>query len=352
VTFRRLVVADLKLLLRNRQSLFWALAFPIIFATIFGLFNFDQLPDVEIAVFAENEQSAQPVIAGISSLESLDITDAYETQQDALAALKDGDLALVLDVASNGEVIVHVNEVAADTNRIFVPVVRSVIDEVNFRISGVDRAFTVVERSISGRDVGYYDFVLPGLVGMGVMSYAIIGLAATIAQYRAQRILRRIRATPLEPRTFVGALVVAHLLLAMIQAALILAWGVLLFGGTVRGNLLWIAVFVVLGNVTFLNIGFMVSTRAESAEAASGIGNAVSMPLMFFSGVFFPTSTLPWILPAVTAVLPLKPMVDGIRAVALDATSITELGSELAQLAGWALVTALLATRIFRFERA
>lgn len=350
MTFRRLVVADLKLLFRNRQSLFWALAFPIIFATIFGLFNFDQLPDIKMAVFAEEQASAQPVVAGLSSLGSIELEE-YEDRDVAIQALKDGDLGLVLDIARNGVVTINVNEVAADTNRIFVPVVRSVIDEVNFRIAGTPRAFTIVEASISGREVGYYDFVLPGLVGMGVMTYAIIGLASTIAQYRAQRILRRIRATPLKPRTFVAALVVAHLVLSVVQAALILAWGVLLFGGTVRGNLAWIAVFVVLGNLVFLNIGFMVSTRAESAEAASGIGNAVSMPLMFFSGVFFPTSTLPWLLPAITSLLPLKPMVDGIRAIALDAASITELGPELAQLAGWALVTAFLATRVFRFER-
>jgi ABC-2 type transport system permease protein len=350
MTFRRLVVADLKLLLRNRQSLFWALAFPIIFATIFGLFNFDELPDAQVAIFTQDSQQSAPVSQALDSIPNLEIKE-YDTRDEALAELKESNLDLVIEIANNGTVVVNVNEAAQDTNRIFVPVVRSVVDEVNFRTANVSRAYTVEERSLSGRDVDYYDFVLPGLVGMGVMTYAIIGLASTIAQYRAQRILRRIRATPLKPRTFVSALVVAHLVLAVVQAALILAWGVLLFGGTVTGNLLWIAVFVVLGNVIFLNIGFIVSTRAESAEAASGVGNAVAMPMMFFSGVFFPTTTLPWILPAVTALLPLKPMVDGIRSVAIDGASIVSLGPELAQLAAWALATGLLATRVFRFER-
>lgn len=350
MTFRRLVIADLKLLFRNRQSLFWALAFPIIFATIFGLFNFDALPDAKVAVFPEDPAKAQPVLIGIASLDGLEIEE-FASRELALAALEEGDLDLVLDITAAGDVTINTNESAADTNRLFVPIIRGVVDRVNVHLAGAEPAFTVVESGLSGRAIGYYDFVLPGLVGMGVMTYAIIGLASTIAQYRAQRILRRIRATPLQPRTFVAALVVAHLVLSVVQAALILAWGVLLFGGTVSGNLLWIAVFVVLGNLVFLNIGFMVSTRAESAEAASGIGNAVSMPLMFFSGVFFPTSTLPWLLPAITSLLPLKPMVDGIRAVALDSASITELGPEVAQLVGWALVTAFLATRIFRFER-
>lgn len=346
----RLIVADLKLLFRNRQSLFWALAFPIIFATIFGLFNFDALPDVTMAVFPEDQVRAQPVLAGLTSLEAIEIED-YASRDAAMDALEEGELDLVLDIAGDGLVTINTNEVAADTNRVFVPVVRSVITEVNIRLTGTEPAFTVREAGIAGREVGYYDFVLPGLVGMGVMTYGIIGLASTIAGYRQQKILRRIRATPLSPAIFVAALVCAHLVLAVIQAGLILAWGVLLFNGTMAGNLLWVAIFVVLGNLIFLNIGFMVSTRAESAEAASGVGNAVTMPLMFFSGVFFPTSTLPWIMPTLVSFLPLKPMVDGIRAIAVESASITELGPELAQLAAWALVTAVLATRIFRFER-
>ena len=184
------------------------------------------------------------------------------------------------------------------------------------------------------------------------MTYGIIGLGSTLAQYRGQRILRRILATPLKPRTFLAAIVGAHLVLACVQSLIVLGFGVLAFGGTVRGNIVWILLFVMLANLTFLNIGFMVAARADSAEAASGLGNAVTMPMMFFSGVFFPTSTLPWILPTLTAILPLHPLVSAIRSIALDATSITDHASELAQLTAWAVGTFLLASRVFRFERA
>ena len=205
---------------------------------------------------------------------------------------------------------------------------------------------------MAGHSIRYYDFVLPGLVGMGVMTYGIIGLASTIAQYRAQRILRRILATPLKPRTFLAAIVTSHLALAVVQSALVLAWGVFVFGATGKGNVLWVLVLAMLGNLSFLNIGFMVASRVLTAEAASGLGNAVAMPMMFFSGVFFPTATLPWVLPTVTKFLPLRPLVDGIRKVLVDGASITQLGSQVLQLVAWAIGTFLLASRIFRFERA
>ena len=125
-----------------------------------------------------------------------------------------------------------------------------------------------------------------------------------------------------------------------------------MFGGHVRGNLLSIIPFVVVGNLVFLNIGFMVASRVETTEAASGLGNAVSMPMMFFSGVFFPTTTLPWILPALTVILPLHPLVDAVRAITVDATSITKLLPQLGQLVGWAVATFFIASRMFKFERA
>jgi ABC-type multidrug transport system permease subunit len=255
-------------------------------------------------------------------------------------------------VPRTGPVRVIVNDAAADTNRIFVPIFQRVLDEVNIALANVERRYSLVSEAIAGQSVKYYDFVLPGLVGMAVMSYGIIGLASTLAQYRGQRILRRILATPLRPRTFLGAIVLAHLVLAIVQSSLVLAFGVFVFGGTVRGNLAWIFLFVLVGNLTFLNIGFMVASRVQTVEAASGLGNAVTMPMMFFSGVFFPTSTLPWILPAVTAALPLSPLVKAVREITLHATPITNLGPEMLQLLTWAVVTFLIASRMFHFERA
>lgn len=347
----RLVVADLKILMRNRQSIFWALAFPIIFATVFGLFNFDQLPKADIDVYTSDRGSSAPVLQGLGAVDAFKLNLEAEDFEASLSGLERGDPEMVIDIDAAGFVTVHVNDAAVDTNRIFIPVIRSVVDEVNFQLAGADRAFTVRESGVDGREVDYYDFVLPGLVGMGIMMYAIIGLAGTIAQYRTKRILRRIRATPLKPRTFVAGLVLSHLILAVVQASIILTFGVVVFGGVMRGNLAYFLVFVVLGNLTFLNIGFMISTRVETAEAASGMGNAVTMPMMFFSGIFFPTNTLPWILPAVTALLPLKPMVDGMRRIAIDGASLSELGSPLAMIAGWAAVTTLLAMKVFKFER-
>lgn len=347
----RLFFADLKMILRNRQALFWAIVFPLLFTVVFGLFRFDDIGEAEVAVFGD-QRGSRVLERGIDEADAPLVLASYDDRERALADLADDEIEFVLTVDERGTVEVAFNEATADRNAVFLPVLRSVINEINLQVAGVDRAFDVEEDGIAGVSLQYFDFVLPGLVGMAVMTYGIIGLGSTIAQYRAQRILKRIRATPLSPATFIASVVLAHLALAVVQSSIVLLVGSQLFGGTVRGSLLWLYLFVVLGNVTFLNIGFMVASRAESAEAASGFGNAIAMPMMFFSGVFFPTAGLPWILPALTALLPLHPMLDAIRAISIEGASITGLWTELAQVLAWGVVSFVVAARVFRFERA
>jgi ABC-2 type transport system permease protein len=347
----RMLIADLKMIVRNRQALFWAIVFPLLFVTVFGVFRFDDIGRARVAIF-EVGADADALQVGLQRSGAFEIEPGLESPDDARDALADGDLDFVVSVLRGGTVDVAFNESTSDTNRVFLRVIDSVVDKVNLSLAGARRTYTINEVGVQGVAPKYFDFVLPGLVGMAVMTYGIIGLAGTIAQYRGQKILKRIRATPLQPSTFIASVVIAHLVLALVQSTIVLLLGIYGFGGTVRGNLLALYLFVLLGNLTFLNIGFMVAARVESAEAASGLGNAVAMPMMFFSGVFFPTAGLHWLLRGLTSVLPLHPMVDAIRAISIEAASISELLPEVAQLAAWALVTYVIATRVFKFERA
>ncbi|HVL33180.1 MAG TPA: hypothetical protein VM600_06325, partial [Actinomycetota bacterium] len=128
---QRLLVADLKMMVRNRAALFWALMFPIMFATIFGLFNFDQLPSTEILLRSKNPTTGRAIEAGLRQVPSIEFTDeSYASDAAARDAVRSGDLDFVLDVAANGNVTVLVNSSAADINRIFVPIFERVVDEI------------------------------------------------------------------------------------------------------------------------------------------------------------------------------------------------------------------------------
>jgi ABC-2 type transport system permease protein len=141
----------------------------------------------------------------------------------------------------------------------------------------------------------------------------------------------------------------AHLVLALVQAGVVIGLGVLVFGATIHGNVLWVFVIVAFANTIFLNIGFIISGWANSPRAASGMGNVIAIPMMFFSGTFFPTSSLPSFLPELVQVLPLTPMLDAMRGVAIDGQALWQVWRELAMLAGWLVVSSLAAIRLFKF---
>ncbi|MBI2856225.1 MAG: ABC transporter permease, partial [Chloroflexi bacterium] len=138
--------------------------------------------------------------------------------------------------------------------------------------------------------------------------------------------------------------------LSVVQAVIIVAAGVLIFGGHIYGNFLWILVLVVIANVVFLNLGFIVGAIAKNVRAADGLANAVTMPMMFLSGTFFPRESLPGVLSTVVGYLPLSPLLDVMRGVALDARPFWEYPTELAILGGWIAVTSVVAVRVFRFD--
>jgi ABC-2 type transport system permease protein len=277
----------------------------------------------------------------------------------ARADLTKGDADVVLVVPQAGSpgsgaaIDVLYNGSNFDTNQFALTTIRQIVDGMNLRAAGVTQPpLTVDARAVQAKTVHYYDFILPGLVAMGVMNVSIVGMGVAISRFREQRILKRILATPLRPVKFLAAQVSARLLLSLVQAALILSIGIFIFGGHVYGNVLWLFLLVTLGNLVFLNIGFAVAGRASNPDAAQGLGQAVALPMMFLSGVFFPTDALPKIVQDVVRYLPLTPLLEAMRKVAIDGRSLAATGPQLLQLAIWVGASFLVASRLFRFSEA
>ncbi len=357
----QLVIANLKMLLRNRQALFWALVFPLIFVAVFGLFNVGETPTTTVGLVDNaRDQVSTSLVDNLSQVKSLTVK-RYESEDAARAELKDGDLRYLLVLPSGMEqtafqnppaTVTFVYDESSASSAIIIGVIQQFLSRANIDMAQAPTRLALKPEGVIARRLDYFDFLLPGFVAMGVMNYSIIGLGSVIALYREQKILKRILATPLRVQTFFLAQVLAYLVLSLVQAAIIMAAGMAAFGGTVVGGLqsfLSLGALVLLGNLVFLNIGFVVGAYSKSVQAASGLGNAVTLPLMFFSGVFFPTDGLPQMLREVVRFLPLSPFLEAMRGVALDAQPLWQYPGQLALLAAWIAVTAFLAVRTFRF---
>ncbi|MBI2170756.1 MAG: ABC transporter permease [Chloroflexi bacterium] len=357
-----LTIANLKMIARNRQALFWAMVFPLIFVVVFGLFRFDEPLEVNLLVVdrAQDEVS-EGLIASLSAVERFNVA-VRQDEAELRRELEDGNGIYVLIIpeglgprlaqgpAATPVEITLLYDRANQSAPIIIGAIQKFIDNTNQSIVQAPTMLELRPQGVQARQFTYFDFVLPGLVGMGVMTYSIIGVASAMALYREQKILKRMLATPLRVRTFFAAQIMAFLLLSVVQAVIIMAAGMLLFNGHFYGNFLYMMALVVVANVVFLNLGFIVGAVAKNVRAADGMANAISIPMMFFSGTFFPNENLPKIIATAVEYLPLSPLLDAMRGVALDARPFWEYPGELAILGAWIVVSSVAAVRVFRFS--
>ena len=367
-----ITLANVKMMMRNRQGLFWALIFPLLLVVVFGLFDFRGVTPTGLAIAdfsgGPRAELLQERLGGIALLEPEALEpEALEPEaagalDEARQRLVDGDLGYLLIVpegfdspaAENSEGTVDPVTLVYSTrnperNQLVEGAVHSLVIELRSAGQPVLPEHMVVSEVIQAPEVDYFDTVLLGLLGLGIMTNSIISIAVRISTYRNQAVLKRLLATPLPVWKFFAGEILAHLLLAVVQALIILGVGVFVFGGDIHGSLGWVLLVVLLGTVVFLNIGFILSAWARSPAAASGMGNAVALPMMFLAGTFFSTASLPWLLPYAAMVLPLTPMLDALREVAINSTPLWETWPQLAALGAWAAATALIAVRVFRF---
>jgi ABC-2 type transport system permease protein len=370
-----LLVANLKIMLRDRQALLWALLFPLILVTVFGLFDVDRAGSADLAIIDRaNTDSSRELHNKLDSIEYLNVHIHYASEAVAHEALGNGDLEYLLVIpesfamlpgrpgqssqdGGNGAAYpdapvsldLYYDGNNSRGSQLVIETIRHFVDEETFRLTGRPQLLEVLPRKIQAVRIEYFDVLLIGLVGMGVMTNSLIFIAVKISTYRNQAVLKRILVTPLRVRNYFASEIVAHLLLTLVQAAVVIGAGVFIFGATIHGNLLWLFIILAFANTIFLNLGFIISGWANSPRAASGMGNAVAIPMLFFSGTFFPTSTLPAFLPDLVQALPLTPMLDAMRGVTIDGLGLPDVWRELAMLAGWLVVSSVAAIKLFKF---
>ncbi len=350
-----LIVANLKMLVRDRLAIFWALVFPVIFLGIFALFNLDEPPEVDVALVDQaNTPFSQALGQALDSMALFKVKRVAQ-EEEALAELRNGnhDLALVLPsglgLGRQTAARAYYSEANVQLNQMALGALHRFFDEFNLQAAAVEPVVELQVSPMAARDIDFMDFLTPGIVGMALMQFGIIGMATMLVTYREKRILRRIQTTPLPVATFLLAQVAAFLTLAQAQTAVILGVGTLM-GADLPPTFFWAFPLALLGDLTFLNLGIVVAGLSRTAPAAAGMGNALGLPMMFLSGAFFPTEQLPGALAQMVKFLPLSPLVEALRAVLLHRHPLPTLWDEVSLLALWGALSLALAIRTFRME--
>jgi ABC-2 type transport system permease protein len=194
------------------------------------------------------------------------------------------------------------------------------------------------------------DYLLTGMLGYGVATTAFAGLAITLVIRREYGMLKRIRATPLPPAVYLGAVLASTLVVFAFQAAVLLGLGVAFFDAQLPDRPLSLVLTLALGAAAFAGLGVGAASLLRSAEGSSAGVNLILLPMAFLSGSFGPTDDYPTFLRAIAEVLPLKYMIDLVGRVYLDEEPIWTGGAAIAVVAVWGVAGLAVALRRFRWE--
>lgn len=353
---RYMILANFKMTVRNRTALFWNLAFPALFIILFGfLLTLDQ-DAFSVGVAGEESSAlAQQVTAELDQTEAFDVK--IGSRESELAALESGDRTVVV-IFSEGsrpgqvEAELYYDQTDPQRGTIALSSVQQFLNQVNVEALGDQRPMVVSVEAVDSDSVRYIDYLVPGILAMSVMNSGMIGLAQVFVSYREKGILRRIKATPFSLSSFIVARIISQVVIAVVQAMILILLGMLLFDLRIDGNLFNVAVMVTIGSLAFLSLGFAVASFARNSEVAAALTNALSFPMLFLSGVFFPIDNAPTWLQPITRVMPLRYLADGLRDLMVQGTSLPSEWPNILILLLTALVGVMLSVRLFRWESA
>jgi ABC-2 type transport system permease protein len=194
------------------------------------------------------------------------------------------------------------------------------------------------------------DVLLAGLLGYGIANTAFAGLTIQLVIRRESGVLKRLRATPLPQRTYLGAALASTLTVFAVQFVTIFALGLVLFDVQLPSAWASLIVTAIVGVASFAGIGLGAASLIRSAEGSSAVVNVILLPMAFLSGAFGPTDDYPEVLQAIGDVLPLTYFIDLVRSIYLDHEQLWQHWDDIGIVLAWGAVGLAIALRRFSWE--
>lgn len=366
-----LTLALLREITREPGVLFWGILFPILMSLGLGL-AFTRKTDVtrKVAVIRSSEDFDTMNSDIFSFLEMSCIKqkpheeDAfrwkYELKDDklgntlflfyelewdeAMVMLKRGTVNLILN-NNNGETEYHFDPVNSDAELTYLKLRSLIGTGEKLHVQGTSE---IKPLTITG--TRYIDFLVPGLVTLGVMMSSMWGISYGLIEKRSKKLLRRLVATPMKKSHFLIALITVRITMNFIEALALILFALITFHMTIQGSISALVLLFIAGNIAFAGIAVFVSSHTSNTEVGNGLINAVVMPMMVLSGIFFSYQNFPeWSINVIKA-LPLTMLTDGIRSIFNEGAGYKEIAIPVLVLSATGIIFFGAGLKIFKWH--
>jgi ABC transporter DrrB family efflux protein len=327
----------IKLYLREPEAIFWTFVFPILLAVGLGI-AFRNRPADVLQVGATTTQLTQ-ALAADKGLMAATMDEAKGTH-----VLATGEILLLAIQRPDG-----IDYKFDDTNP-DARTARLVADQAIQRAAGRQQAVRVENQLVHETGSRYIDFVVPGLLAMNLMMSAMWSMSFAIVDARQKKLLKRMVASPMPRWEFLASFLFSRLSMLVFEVAVFLGFAGLAFGVPFRGSIWELGLLCVLTSLAFSAMGLLVSSRAKTMEAASGLLNLVMLPMWILSGIFFSATRFPAAIQPLVRALPLTAAIDALRGNMLQGMNLGQMAMPVTVLLAWLVVPFAVSLWIFRWR--
>lgn len=327
---------------RESEAIFWSFVFPVVLTVVLALaFRNRPLETLPVAI-AEGPGAA-------ALAETLRAAGRFEVRvaerAAARQALRLGKVALVVEPAGPGAL-----EYRLDPSRPESALARQEVDAALQRAAG--RADPLRARATEVSEAGsrYIDFLVPGLIGLGLMNGGMWGVGFHLVDMRIKRLLKRLLATPMRGGDFMLAQMALRVLTSVIEVGFLLGFARWALGVPILGSLPAIFAVGALGALAFGGMGLLIASRARRIESVMGLMNVVTLPMTIASGVFFSVERFPAAAQPLIRLLPLTALNDALRALVSEGAALGSQAEPLSILAAWGALSFAAGLRLFRWS--
>jgi ABC-2 type transport system permease protein len=196
---------------------------------------------------------------------------------------------------------------------------------------------------------GTVDISVPAYTAMIIATTGLVGLTITMAAYRENGILRRLRTTPISPFVVLVAQLIVLFMMTILGMLLLVIAGKLVYQMHFEGNAISVLVAFTLSSLSFFALGFVLAGLMPTARTAQVVGMVLLYPMLFLSGAGFPRELLPETIKKISTFLPLTYVVTLLRGLWVGEPWSQHL-TEVFVLAGMLVLGVLVSIKTFRWE--
>jgi ABC transporter DrrB family efflux protein len=314
---------------RDTATLLWNILLPVFL--IFGFaFAFSGTNQIAYKIGTLGEPPPDLAILKYQYLQFV----PYTSQDEALSKLTHHQVDMVLDFRTNSY---YINQ--DDRNGY-------IVEKMLF--SDLNQQFT--KQTVSGQNIRYIDWFVPGVIGMNIMFSCLMGVGYVIVRYRHNGVLKRFKATPLHAFEFITAQLFSRFFIVVFMSVVIYVGTNFFLHFKMMGSYLDLLMVTSLAILCHISLGLVFSTRIKSEEVAGGILNIVLWPMIVLSGIFFSLEGTPPLMQAISRIFPITHFLEAARKIMLDGVGIPGIWENLVMLTVSTVVFLVVSAAIFKWE--